>query len=169
MSNSTVDNDFVKSDKQPLSNTVSPTVINAEKKMKLENSDGSKHSDQSEGDMAIETSPEPVDSAKTKSSASKATGTDLTENSLNSSAMWTSTENSFVQVNDKLLHRGIQTEREAYVNNNGNNNNNNFNKNNNINSNMLSMSYPNNLNSSGRQNDAILQNSLPNFQKVTNP
>lgn len=156
MSNSNVDNDFVKSDKQPLSNTVSPTIINAEKKMKLEDSDASK-----QGDREGESLESPVDSAQSsKNSASKATGTELAENSLNSSAMWTSTENSFVQVNDKLLHRGIQTEREVVPNNNNMANSNA--------SNMLSMSFPNNLNSSGRQND-VLQNSLPNFQKVTNP
>lgn len=156
MSNSNVDNDFVKSDKQPLSNTVSPTVISAEKKMKLESSDASRQGDQ-EGE-GLESAADSGQSSK--NSVSKATGTELTENSLNSSAMWTSTENSFVQVNDKLLHRGIQTEREVVVNNSNMATHNA--------SNMLSMSFPNNLNSSGRQND-VLQNSLPNFQKVTNP
>ncbi len=166
MSNSknAVDSDnFVSNEKQPLSNTVSPSVINSEKKMKLE------------------ASPEPADSAKADSGKAKANGTEFHENSLTSSVMWTSTENSFVQVNDKMLHRGIQTEQTAngIVNNanntnttttttNINNNNNNKNQLSNMNNNMLSLSFPNNLSSSGRPGDP-LGNSLPNFQKSSAP
>ena len=86
--------------------TQSPRVfyIKSEKKLKLENNT------MSENGM------EDVETSKSNSlmvgKPASSKGTDLLENS---SSLWTSTENSFVQVTEKLLHRGIQTD---YLNNN---------------------------------------------------
>ena len=87
----------------------SPRVfyIKSEKKLKLENNSNN----MSENGMEdVEATSKSNSLVVSKPVSSK--GTDLLENS---SSLWTSTENSFVQVTEKLLHRGIQTD---YLNNN---------------------------------------------------
>lgn len=103
------DNDFLSSSQQTLKSP-SPRVycIQSEKKIKLENG------------QITDTVDEPEDSLTDPSSLTQSSrdfkvklngkSIELLDNSLNSSTMWTSTENSFVQVTDKLLHRGIQTD-----------------------------------------------------------
>ncbi len=94
------DNDFLISTQ--VLKTPSPRVffIQSEKKIKLEKNSADMTED-------IEDSP----SSNANNLMVKINRKDLMENSLNSSSLWTSTENSFVQVTDKLLHRGIQTEQ----------------------------------------------------------
>jgi hypothetical protein len=80
---------------------------------------------QQENIKKIETMDEPENKGKS-SNSTNSKNSDLLENSLNASSLWASTENSFVQVTEKLLHRGIQTDylnTNTNVNNNNNNNN----------------------------------------------
>jgi len=99
------ENDFLSSSQTLKSPSPRVYFIQSEKKIKLEQAANMTESVQV--DME-----DPLNSKSNGSSLlTKVNGKDLMESSLNSSALWTSTENSFVQVTDKLLHRGIQTDQ----------------------------------------------------------
>jgi hypothetical protein len=80
--------------------------MKSEKKIKLEPFEATTPNSQKEFAFKAEDMEEQANAAGSSSKS----GADLLENSLNSSSLWASTENSFVQVTDKLLHRGIQTD-----------------------------------------------------------
>ena len=118
MSTNNSDNDFL-SDNKATSNTPSPQVAsdNSEKKIKLdENAALTESITESKNDLENDQLSESYNPQTNSNLKIKLNGkdVDLLESSLNSSSLWTSTENSFVQVTDKLLHRGIQTD---YLNN----------------------------------------------------
>jgi hypothetical protein len=99
------ENDFLSSSQTLKSPSPRVYFIQSEKKIKLEQSANMTEG----GQVDME---DPLNSKSNGSSSLiKVNGKDLMESSLNSSALWTSTENSFVQVTDKLLHRGIQTDQ----------------------------------------------------------
>ncbi len=99
------ENDFLSSSQTLKSPSPRVYFIQSEKKIKLEQSANMTEG----GQVDME---DPLNSKSNGSSSLiKVNGKDLMESSLNSSALWTSTENSFVQVTDKLLPRGIQTDQ----------------------------------------------------------
>ena len=84
---------------------------NSEKKLKLEDEEHKEDTTVKEPDEPLDPNSQSNSNLKIKLNGKDV---DLMDSSLNSSSLWTSTENSFVQVTDKLLHRGIQTD---YLNN----------------------------------------------------
>lgn len=84
---------------------------NSEKKLKLEDGEQKEEVTVKAIDESLDPNSQSNSNLKVKLNGKDV---DLMDSSLNSSSLWTSTENSFVQVTDKLLHRGIQTD---YLNN----------------------------------------------------